>query len=99
MVFQACPQIPWLRLGGVGSIDAFIEEGEKTLATHVGLFSLNLGADKTLAGSCSVLSSFQHLSNVMVESWRYWRYWTGDQLPLPSAQSEVGHLCHLGLRQ
>lgn len=33
-----------LRLGGVGSIDAFIEESEKSLATHVGLFSLKLGA-------------------------------------------------------
>ncbi|CAE7946263.1 pntB [Symbiodinium sp. KB8] len=27
-------------LGGVGSIDAFLEESEKSLATHVGLFSL-----------------------------------------------------------
>ena len=32
-----------LRLGGVGSIDAFLEESEKSLATHVGLFSLRLG--------------------------------------------------------
>jgi hypothetical protein len=30
------------RLGGVGSIDAFIQESEKSLATHVGLFSLKL---------------------------------------------------------
>jgi len=29
-----------MKLGGVGSIDAFIEESEKSLATHVGLFSL-----------------------------------------------------------
>eukprot|EP00439_Symbiodinium_sp_Y106_P082080 s392_g21.t1 len=29
-----------LKLGGVGSIDAFLEESEKSLATHVGLFSL-----------------------------------------------------------
>lgn len=29
-----------LKLGGVGSIDAFIQESEKSLATHVGLFSL-----------------------------------------------------------
>ena len=32
-----------LRLGGVGPIDAFIQESEKSLATHVGLFSLQLG--------------------------------------------------------
>lgn len=41
------PAITWVswplsRLGGVGSIDAFIQESEKSLATHVGLFSLKL---------------------------------------------------------